>query len=108
MQFPYNGYIFPLSFFCFSYSCFLPPSTVLLLGKMLIVSTVFGNVNSVLALASALSIQSPLTQNAYRNSEAEDLRKPLESNHGDPITLLNFYKEWLTVRIYRQSNIYLR
>lgn len=65
---------------------------------MLIMSTVFGNVNSVLALASLLSIQSPLTQSAYRNSEAQDLRKPLESDHGDPMTLLNFYKEWLEVK----------
>ncbi|KAJ8939396.1 hypothetical protein NQ314_011142 [Rhamnusium bicolor] len=68
------------------------------IGKMLIMSTVFGNVNSVLALAALLSVQSPLTQNAYRNSDAQDLRKPLESSHGDPITLLNFYKEWLMIK----------
>ncbi|KAG5897825.1 hypothetical protein JTB14_011825 [Gonioctena quinquepunctata] len=70
----------------------------LTIGKMLILSTIFGNVNSVLALASLLSVQSPLTQTAQRNSDAQDLRKPLESNHGDPITLLNFYKEWLTIK----------
>lgn len=64
------------------------------IGKMLIMSTVFGNVNSVLALAALLSVQSPLTQNAYRDSEAQDLRKALESSHGDPISLLNYYKEW--------------
>ncbi|XP_018573100.1 probable ATP-dependent RNA helicase DHX34 [Anoplophora glabripennis] len=68
------------------------------IGKMLIMSTVFGNVNSVLALASLLSVQSPLTQAAHRNSQAQDLRKPLESSHGDPTTLLNFYKEWLSVK----------
>nr|CAI5846287.1 unnamed protein product [Callosobruchus analis] len=67
-------------------------------GKMLIMSTVFGNVNSVLALASLLSVQSPLTQNAYRNCEAQDLRKQLESNHGDPISLLNYFKEWLLIK----------
>lgn len=64
------------------------------IGKMLIMSTIFGNVNSVLALASLLSVQSPLTQNAYRDSEAQNLRKPLDSNHGDPISLLSYYKEW--------------
>ncbi|XP_050502195.1 probable ATP-dependent RNA helicase DHX34 [Diabrotica virgifera virgifera] len=68
------------------------------IGKMLIMSTVFGNVNSVLALASLLSVQSPLTQKAQRDLEARDLRKPIESDHGDPIILLNFYKEWLTVK----------
>lgn len=61
-------------------------------------STVFGNVNSVLTVASLLSVQSPLTQAANRNFEAEELRRPLESNHGDAATLLNFYKEWLAVK----------
>ncbi|XP_023017700.2 probable ATP-dependent RNA helicase DHX34 [Leptinotarsa decemlineata] len=70
----------------------------LAIGKMLIMSTIFGNVNSVLALAALLSVQSPLTQTAQRNLDAQDLRNPLESNHGDPITLLNFYKEWLTIK----------
>lgn len=67
-------------------------------GKMLVMSTVFGNVNSVLAVAALLSVQSPLTQTAYRDLDAQEVRKPLESNHGDPVTLLNLYKEWLTVK----------
>lgn len=65
---------------------------------MLILSTVFDNLNVILTLASLLSVQSPLTQNAYRNTEADNLRKPLESNHGDPLTLFNFYKEWLSIK----------
>ncbi|EFA04971.1 probable ATP-dependent RNA helicase DHX34 [Tribolium castaneum] len=68
------------------------------IGKMLVLSTVFGNVNAVLAVAALLSIQSPLTQNAYRNTEAQDLRRVLDSNHGDPISMLNYYKEWLSVK----------
>ncbi|KAJ3652749.1 hypothetical protein Zmor_018686 [Zophobas morio] len=70
----------------------------LTIGKMLVLSTVFGNVNAVLALAALLSIQSPLTQTAYRNSEAQELRKSLDSNHGDPISLLNYFKEWLSIK----------
>ncbi|KRT86607.1 helicase [Oryctes borbonicus] len=70
----------------------------LTIGKMLILSTVFENVNSVLAVAALLSIQSPFTQTASRNLDAEELRKRLDSNHGDPITLLNLYKEWLKVK----------
>lgn len=68
------------------------------IGKMLVMSTVFGNVNSVLAVAALLSVQSPLTQSAYRDLDAQEVRKPLESNHGDPVTLLNLYKEWLAVK----------
>lgn len=43
----------------------------LAVGKMLIMSTVFNNVNSVLALAALLSVQDPLTQQAYRNSDMQ-------------------------------------
>lgn len=68
------------------------------IGKMLILSTVFGNVNSILAVAALLSVQSPLTQSASRNLDADELRKRLDSNHGDPITLLNLYKEWLKIK----------
>lgn len=63
---------------------------------MLILSTIFNNLNIILIIASLLSVQSPLTQNAYRNIDADDLRKPMESNHGDPLTLFNFYREWLS------------
>lgn len=70
----------------------------LTIGKMLILSTVFGNVNSILAVAALLSVQSPFTQTASRNLDAEELRKRLDSNHGDPITLLNLYKEWLKIK----------
>ncbi|CAH0551789.1 unnamed protein product [Brassicogethes aeneus] len=70
----------------------------LTIGKMLITSTVFGNVNSVLAVASLLSVQSPLTQNAYKSTEGRDIRRPMDSDHGDPISLLNYYKEWLSVK----------
>lgn len=38
---------------------------------------------------------SKLTQNAFRNNDVDDLRKPIESNHEDPLTLLNAYRKWL-------------
>ncbi|XP_022919637.2 probable ATP-dependent RNA helicase DHX34 [Onthophagus taurus] len=70
----------------------------LCIGKMLIISTIFGNVNSILACAALLSVQSPYTQTAFRDYDAQELRKRFESNHGDPITLLFIYKEWLTIK----------
>lgn len=63
------------------------------IGKMLIMSTVFDNVVPVLAMAALLSVQIPINQ--FSNS---DSRNTFESNHGDPITLLNIYKEWLCIK----------
>ena len=51
-----------------------------------------------MALAAALSVQSPFTNDAFRNSDCVAARKNLDSDHGDPITLLNAYREWLQVR----------
>lgn len=71
----------------------------LTIGKILITSTVFGQIDSILALAAILSIQSPITQSSIRNTDANNLRKPMESSHGDPFSYLNFYKEWLGVKL---------
>ncbi|XP_058118070.1 probable ATP-dependent RNA helicase DHX34 [Anopheles ziemanni] len=68
------------------------------IGKMLLMGCVFQQLQPVLTLAAALSVQSPFTNRAYRDPECERARKSLESDHGDPITLLNAYKEWLEVK----------
>ncbi|XP_015123362.1 probable ATP-dependent RNA helicase DHX34 isoform X1 [Diachasma alloeum] len=68
------------------------------IGKMLIMGSIFHQVEPVLSLAAALSIQNPFTNRAFKDSECETSRKKLESDHGDPITLLNAYKEWLEVK----------
>ncbi len=54
-------------------------------------------VDSVLTLAAALSVQSPFTNNAFKDSDCVAARRNLDSDHGDPITLLNAYREWLEV-----------
>ncbi|XP_040564213.1 probable ATP-dependent RNA helicase DHX34 [Lepeophtheirus salmonis] len=74
------------------------------IGKMLIMGTLFYQVESVLSLAGALSIQSPFTNDAYQNQECVAARKNLDSDHGDPITLLNSYREWLTVKSRNTEN----
>ena len=54
-------------------------------------------VDPVLSICAALSVQSPFTQKAHRDYDAVTSRKSLESEHGDPITLLNAFDEWLQV-----------
>ncbi|XP_031621594.1 probable ATP-dependent RNA helicase DHX34 [Contarinia nasturtii] len=68
------------------------------IGKMLLMGCVFEQVQPVLTLAAALSVQTPFTNRAYRDHECETARKDLESDHGDPITVLNAYKEWLELK----------
>ncbi|XP_044019981.1 probable ATP-dependent RNA helicase DHX34, partial [Aphidius gifuensis] len=68
------------------------------IGKMLIMGSIFHQVEPVLSLAAALSIQNPFTNRSFKDKECETSRKQLESDHGDPITLLNAYKEWLEIK----------
>lgn len=68
------------------------------IGKMLLMGSVFSQLPPVLTLAAALSVQTPFTSRAYRDKECETARKDLESDHGDPITLLNAYREWLDLK----------
>lgn len=68
------------------------------ISKMLLMGCVFSQLHPVLTLAATLSVQSPFTNRAYRDKECENARKDLESDHGDPITLLNSYREWLDLK----------
>ena len=74
------------------------------IGKMLIMGTLFHQVDSVLSLAAALSVQSPFTNNAYKDQDCIAARKDMDSDHGDPITLLNAYREWLEVKVDNYEN----
>ncbi|XP_055541784.1 probable ATP-dependent RNA helicase DHX34 [Wyeomyia smithii] len=68
------------------------------IGKMLLMGCVFQQLQPVLTLAAALSVQTPFTNRAFREAECERALRSLESDHGDPITLLNAYKEWLELK----------
>ena len=74
------------------------------IGKMLIMGTLFHQVDSALSLAAALSVQSPFTNNAYKDQDCVAARKDMDSNHGDPVTLLNAYREWLEVKVDNREN----
>ncbi|XP_026741114.1 probable ATP-dependent RNA helicase DHX34 isoform X1 [Trichoplusia ni] len=51
--------------------------------------------DSALALAAALGVRAIYTTRAHRDFECENARKPDESDHGDPLTLLSLYCAWL-------------
>ncbi|XP_037498410.1 probable ATP-dependent RNA helicase DHX34 [Rhipicephalus sanguineus] len=68
------------------------------IGKVLILGCVFRLVDPILSLAAALSIQSPFTQRSFRDLDASAARKSVDSDHGDPFTLLNAYHEWLAAK----------
>ncbi len=57
-----------------------------------------------MSLAAALSVQSPFTNSAYRDSDCVAARRNLDSDHGDPVTLLNAYREWLQIKADRSEN----
>ncbi|KAM8952308.1 putative ATP-dependent RNA helicase DHX34 [Pelodytes ibericus] len=80
----------------------LPVDVVI--GKMLILGSLFSLLEPVLTIAAALSVQSPLLRSATNNPECSTARKPLESDHGDPFTLLNVFNEWIQVKSSRSNN----
>ncbi|XP_077141619.1 putative ATP-dependent RNA helicase DHX34 [Ranitomeya variabilis] len=80
----------------------LPVDVVI--GKMLILGSLFSLVEPMLTVAAALSVQSPFVRSATSNPECSTARKPLESDHGDPFTLLNVFNEWIQIKSSRSSN----
>ncbi|XP_075692158.1 putative ATP-dependent RNA helicase DHX34 isoform X2 [Rhinoderma darwinii] len=80
----------------------LPVDVVI--GKMLILGSLFSLVEPILTVAAALSVQSPFVRSSTNNPECSTARKPLESDHGDPFTLLNVFNEWIQIKSSRSSN----
>uniref|UniRef100_A0A8C7II63 DEAH (Asp-Glu-Ala-His) box polypeptide 34 n=1 Tax=Oncorhynchus kisutch TaxID=8019 RepID=A0A8C7II63_ONCKI len=75
----------------------LPVDVVI--GKMLVLGSVFNLVEPVLTVAAALSVQSPfLLRSAQHNPDCATARQPLHSNQGDPFTLLNTFNAWVQVK----------
>lgn len=69
------------------------------IGKMLIMASIFHIVEPVITMAAALSVQSPFVSNLRCDYETMQVRKELISDHGDPLTLLNAFNEWIQVKI---------
>ena len=71
------------------------------IGKMLIMASIFHIVEPIVTMAAALSVQSPFVSNVRCDYETMQLRKELVSDHGDPLTLLNAYNEWIQVQLFK-------
>ncbi|XP_013779441.2 probable ATP-dependent RNA helicase DHX34 [Limulus polyphemus] len=74
------------------------------IGKILVLGSVFHLVDPVLSLAATLSVQSPFTNRSYRDPDKMAARRSLESDHGDPFTLLSAYHKWLEVKSNRHES----
>lgn len=74
----------------------LPVDVVI--GKMLVLGSVFNLVEPVLTIAAALSVQSPFLRSSQQNPDCATARQPLHSNQGDPFTLLNTFNTWVEVK----------
>merc|ERR1719422_150468 len=74
------------------------------ISKMLIMGSLFHQVESVLTLAAAMSVQSPFTNKAYKDDDCIAARRSLDNDHGDPITLLNAFREWLKIKAHDREN----
>ncbi|KAM9853793.1 putative ATP-dependent RNA helicase DHX34 [Aulostomus maculatus] len=74
----------------------LPVDVVI--GKMLVLGSLFNLSEPVLTVAAALSVQSPFLRSAEHNPDCTTARQPLHSNHGDPFTLLNTFNAWVEVK----------
>ncbi|XP_043233038.1 probable ATP-dependent RNA helicase DHX34 [Amphibalanus amphitrite] len=68
-------------------------------GKMLVLGSVLHQMGPVLSAAAALSVQTPLTNRAFREPDCLANLKPLFSSHGDSITLLEAFVSWLQIKV---------
>nr|XP_057936337.1 probable ATP-dependent RNA helicase DHX34 [Doryrhamphus excisus] len=74
----------------------LPVDVVI--GKMLVLGSLFNLVEPVLTVAAALSVQSPFLRSSQHNPDCTTARQPLHCNQGDPFTLLNTFNAWVEVK----------
>ncbi|OZJ05398.1 hypothetical protein BZG36_01988 [Bifiguratus adelaidae] len=76
-----------------------------ILGKMMIMATMFALVEPVLITAAAMSVQSPFIRlPANPNADIVKNRAELASEHGDPFTVLNLWRAWLDIKSSRNES----
>ena len=62
---------------------------------MLVLGSLFDLADPTLTVAAMLSVPSPFLR--LSDPERSAARRALESPHGDPLTLLNAFNEWVKV-----------
>lgn len=73
-------------------------------GKMLLAGCVFRQTELALLLAGALSVPNPLTHAGQRDLTCEKERSSLESECGDPVSLIAYYRHWLELKSDHQDS----
>ncbi|KAJ3215648.1 DEAH (Asp-Glu-Ala-His) box polypeptide 34 [Dinochytrium kinnereticum] len=80
----------------------LPVNVVL--GKMLILGTISDVIDSTIVMVAALTVPCPFSRVPDSRNDIASNRKWLQSEIGDPFTLLSLFSEWLRVKEKRQSS----
>ncbi|KAI9491621.1 P-loop containing nucleoside triphosphate hydrolase protein [Zychaea mexicana] len=76
-----------------------------IIGKMLLMATVFNLVDPIITIAASMSVQSPFTRlSPDVHSDILRNRRKLDSEHGDPITLVNLWQQWLNAKSDRKTS----
>ncbi|KAI9273017.1 P-loop containing nucleoside triphosphate hydrolase protein [Phascolomyces articulosus] len=76
-----------------------------IIGKMLLMATVFNLVDPVITIAASMSVQSPFSRlSPDSHSDILRNRRTLDSEHGDPFTLLNLWQQWLYSKTDRKTS----
>ncbi|KAJ3038261.1 DEAH (Asp-Glu-Ala-His) box polypeptide 34 [Rhizophlyctis rosea] len=73
------------------------------LGKMLVLGSICDLVDPIIVIAAALSVQSPFLRVPESKTDIMENRRRIQSDHGDPFTLLNMFSEWLRVKAERKE-----
>ncbi|XP_027487846.1 probable ATP-dependent RNA helicase DHX34, partial [Corapipo altera] len=73
-------------------------------GKVLVLGSLLHLSEPTLTVAAALSVPSPFLRPAHSGHTWADARRHLESPHGDPLTLLNLFNQWLQVKAERRGS----
>ncbi|NXP28795.1 DHX34 helicase, partial [Scytalopus superciliaris] len=73
-------------------------------GKVLVLGALLDLAEPTLTVAAALSVPSPFLGHAHPQQTWAESRRHLESPHGDPLTLLNLFNQWLQVKAERRGS----
>ncbi|KAI8619359.1 P-loop containing nucleoside triphosphate hydrolase protein [Chytriomyces sp. MP71] len=80
----------------------LPMDVVL--GKMLVLGSISDVVDATIIMAAALTVPNPFVKVPDGRMDISENRRQLESDYGDPFTLMNLFSDWLKVKADRRDS----